>query len=54
MSEETAEALQPVRRVAASVVLWRRYGDLGQELRPGTMAYRGGARVYVVPADAIR
>lgn len=38
----------PVWLVAANVVLWRRYGDLGQELRPGTKAYRGGARVYVV------
>ncbi|MFD4856903.1 hypothetical protein [Streptomyces atratus] len=28
-------------------MLWRRYGDLGQELRPGTKAYRGGAKVYV-------
>ncbi|MGW2085197.1 hypothetical protein [Streptomyces sp. NPDC001880] len=39
---------EPVRPVAANVVLWRRYGELGQELRPGTKAYRGGARVYVV------
>ncbi|MEU3217120.1 hypothetical protein [Streptomyces sp. NPDC006971] len=34
--------------VTATVVRWRRYGDLGQEFRPGTKAYRGGARVYVV------
>ncbi|MEU9462148.1 hypothetical protein ACFVZJ_07900 [Streptomyces sp. NPDC058322] len=39
---------EPVWLVAANVVLWRRYGDLGQELRPGTKAYRGGAKVYVV------
>lgn len=39
---------EPVWLVAANVVLWRRYGELGQELRPGTKAYRGGAKVYVV------
>ncbi|MFF3956253.1 hypothetical protein ACFYY1_23940 [Streptomyces sp. NPDC001890] len=41
-------APEPVWLVAANVVLWRRYGDLGQELRPGTKAYRGGAKVYVI------
>jgi hypothetical protein len=41
-------APEPVWLVTANVVLWRRYGDLGQELRPGTKAYRGGAKVYVV------
>ncbi|MFJ7196392.1 MULTISPECIES: hypothetical protein [unclassified Streptomyces] len=39
---------EPVWLVAANVVLWRRYGELGRELRPGTKAYRGGAKVYVV------
>ncbi|MFF2010066.1 hypothetical protein ACFVWY_13450 [Streptomyces sp. NPDC058195] len=39
---------EPFWLVAANVVLWRRYGPLGQELRPGTKAYRGGAKVYVV------
>ncbi|MET9661274.1 hypothetical protein [Streptomyces sp. NPDC006510] len=39
---------EPAWLIAANVVLWRRYGDLGQELRPGTKAYRGGAKVYVV------
>ncbi|WP_406253177.1 hypothetical protein OH786_27630 [Streptomyces atratus] len=39
---------EPVWLVAANVVLWRRYGEQGQELRPGTKAYRGGAKVYVV------
>ncbi|WP_327708400.1 hypothetical protein OG912_05280 [Streptomyces sp. NBC_00464] len=39
---------EPLWLVAANVVLWRRYGDLGQELRPGTKAFRGGAKVYVV------
>lgn len=34
--------------VVANVVRWRRYGDGGQELRPGTKAYKGGARVFVV------
>ncbi|GAA1332304.1 hypothetical protein GCM10009647_073010 [Streptomyces sanglieri] len=43
---------EPVWLVAANVVLWRRYGDLGQELRPGTKAYRGGAKVYVVGTHA--
>lgn len=42
------EAPGPVWLVAANVVLWRRYGELGQELRPGTKAFRGGARVYVI------
>lgn len=35
--------------VVANVVRWRRYGPGGQELRPGTKAYKGGARVFVVP-----
>ncbi|MFG3241177.1 hypothetical protein [Streptomyces sp. NPDC048157] len=39
---------EPVWLVATNVVLWRRYGELGQELRAGTKAYRGGATVYVV------
>ncbi|MFB8441842.1 hypothetical protein ACFC7A_22630 [Streptomyces niveus] len=39
---------QPRWTVVANVVRWRRYGDGGQELRPGTKAYRGGARVFVV------
>ncbi|MFJ8077299.1 hypothetical protein ACIQ7Q_26060 [Streptomyces sp. NPDC096176] len=43
MSEEP----EPRWAVAANVVLWRRYGDLGQELRPGTKAYKGGAKVFV-------
>ncbi|WP_329206511.1 hypothetical protein OG257_09660 [Streptomyces sp. NBC_00683] len=34
--------------VAANVVRWRRYGDGGQELRPGTKSYRGGSKVHVV------
>ncbi|MFF3031981.1 hypothetical protein ACFVS7_13390 [Streptomyces rubiginosohelvolus] len=39
---------EPLWLVAANVVRWRRYGDGGQELRPGTKSYRGGAKVYVV------
>ncbi|MFJ6509938.1 hypothetical protein ACIQMO_22475 [Streptomyces sp. NPDC091406] len=39
---------EPMWLVAANVVRWRRYGDGGQELRPGTTSYRGGAKVYVV------
>ncbi|MFI6079418.1 hypothetical protein ACIBBB_00155 [Streptomyces sp. NPDC051217] len=38
----------PQWMVVANVVRWRRYGDGGQELRPGTKAYKGGARVFVV------
>lgn len=45
-----SEELEPLWAVAANVVLWRRYGDLGQELRPGTKAYRGGAKVFVASA----
>lgn len=45
-------APEPIWLVAANVVLWRRYGDLGQELRPGTKAYRGGAKVYVIDTCA--
>ncbi|MEV6395057.1 hypothetical protein AB0M39_09815 [Streptomyces sp. NPDC051907] len=44
--------LEPMWLVAANVVLWRRYGELGQELRPGTKAYRGGTKVYVVSTHA--
>ncbi|MEV0094557.1 hypothetical protein [Streptomyces sp. NPDC050738] len=39
---------EPVWLVAANVVLHRRYGEGGQELRPGTKSYRGGAKVYVI------
>ncbi|MER5279014.1 hypothetical protein ABT025_25160 [Streptomyces sp. NPDC002809] len=42
------EPPEPVWMVAANVVRWRRYGDLGQEFRPGTKAFRGGAKVYVL------
>ncbi|MET9594245.1 hypothetical protein ABZY45_25445 [Streptomyces sp. NPDC006516] len=34
--------------IAANVVRWRRYGEGGQELRPGTKSYRGGSKVYVI------
>ncbi|MFB9393114.1 hypothetical protein ACFPM3_13890 [Streptomyces coeruleoprunus] len=44
----TPGAPEPLWLIAANVVRWRRYGDMGQELRPGTKAYRGGAKVYVV------
>ncbi|MEU4923870.1 hypothetical protein AB0G29_31525 [Streptomyces parvus] len=47
MTVETSGA-EPMWLVAANVVRWRRYGDGGQELRPGTTSYRGGAKVYVV------
>jgi len=42
-----SENPEPLWGVAANVVLWRRYGDLGQELRPGTKAFKGGSKVYV-------
>lgn len=46
----TAEpvAPEPMWLVAANVVRWRRFGPGGQELRPGTKSYRGGAKVYVM------
>ncbi|MFJ8751595.1 hypothetical protein ACIREO_20045 [Streptomyces sp. NPDC102441] len=34
--------------IAANVVRWRRYGEGGQELRPGTKSYRGGSKVFVI------
>ncbi|MEV0779767.1 hypothetical protein ACIBLA_09435 [Streptomyces sp. NPDC050433] len=43
------ETPEPQWMVVANVVRWRRYGDGGQELRPGTKAFKGGARVFVVP-----
>ncbi|MFT9669976.1 hypothetical protein ACMZ5F_15785 [Streptomyces rhizosphaericola] len=41
---------EPLWLIAANVVRRRRYGDGGQELRPGTKAYRGGTKVYVIGA----
>ncbi|MEU1123791.1 hypothetical protein ABZ371_09470 [Streptomyces sp. NPDC005899] len=38
--------------IAANVVRWRRYGEGGQELRPGTKSYRGGSKVYVIETHA--
>ncbi|MFJ4841582.1 hypothetical protein [Streptomyces sp. NPDC088746] len=38
--------------IAANVVRWRRYGEGGQELRPGTKSYRGGSKVYVIETYA--
>lgn len=38
---------QPLWFVAANVVAWRRCGVGGQELRPGTKFFKGGAKVYV-------
>ncbi|MFE7614579.1 hypothetical protein [Streptomyces sp. NPDC057496] len=52
MSGAVGGAPEPAWLVVANVVLWRRYGDGGQELRPGTKAYRGGAKVYVVDTYA--
>ncbi|MFG3001841.1 hypothetical protein [Streptomyces sp. NPDC048340] len=36
--------------IAANVVAWRRCGTGGQELRPGTKCFKGGAKVYVAGA----
>ncbi|MEV5603891.1 hypothetical protein AB0L33_20840 [Streptomyces sp. NPDC052299] len=47
-----AEAPEPRWLVAANVVRWRRYGELGQEFRSGTKAFRPGAKVYVVDTHA--
>lgn len=41
---------EPVWLVAANVVAWRRCGAGGQELRPGTKCFKGGAKVYVADA----
>lgn len=41
------EAPEP-RWLVVAIARWRRYGDGGQELRPGTKVYRGGARVFVI------
>jgi len=38
--------------IAANVVRWRRYGEGGQELRPGTKSYRGGSKVHVIQTYA--
>lgn len=43
-----AEAPEPRWLVAANVVRWRRYGELGQEFRSGTKAFRPGAKVHVI------
>ncbi|AGK80775.1 hypothetical protein ACIQ9K_20255 [Streptomyces microflavus] len=48
MTPPLAPPPEPLWLIAANVVRWRRYGDGGQELRPGTKAYRGGAKVYVI------
>ncbi|WSS58248.1 hypothetical protein OG543_24165 [Streptomyces sp. NBC_01178] len=48
MRAEEGPGPEPVWLVTANVVRWRRYGDGGQEFRPGTRAYRGGTKVYVV------
>jgi hypothetical protein len=39
---ESGEVRGPLRLIAANVVRWRRYGEGGQELRPGTKSFRGG------------
>ncbi|MEU8887501.1 hypothetical protein [Streptomyces sp. NPDC048442] len=47
VTEPTGES-PPVWLVVANVVRFRRYGEGGQELRPGTKALKGGAKVYLV------
>ncbi|MFE2142104.1 hypothetical protein ACFXA3_10195 [Streptomyces sp. NPDC059456] len=41
------EAPGPLWMLAANVVQWRRGGEGGQGLRPGTKTFAGGARVHV-------
>lgn len=48
MDEVGGSPTAAVWLVAANVVAWRRCGVGGQELRPGTKFFRGGAKVYVV------
>ncbi|MEU7386672.1 hypothetical protein [Streptomyces tanashiensis] len=50
MNESEVPRHEPVWLVAANVVAWRRCGVGGQELRPGTKCFKGGAKVYVVNA----
>ncbi|MFI0976507.1 hypothetical protein ACH4SP_05710 [Streptomyces sp. NPDC021093] len=45
---DPAEESPPVWLVVANVVRFRRYGEGGQELRPGTKAFKGGAKVHLV------
>ncbi|MFJ4777382.1 hypothetical protein [Streptomyces sp. NPDC088762] len=45
--EDPDEPLEPLWMLTANVVLWRRWGEGGQGLRPGTKTFRGGARVHV-------
>ncbi|MFD3530039.1 hypothetical protein [Streptomyces sp. NPDC058664] len=47
MNEPDDPQQEPLRLVAANVVAWRRCGAGGQELRPGTKHFKGGAKVYV-------
>ncbi|MEU0836617.1 hypothetical protein [Streptomyces sp. NPDC005969] len=47
MNESDDPQQEPVWLVAANVVAWRRCGVGGQELRPGTKCFKGGAKVYV-------
>ncbi|MFG2339402.1 hypothetical protein [Streptomyces yangpuensis] len=51
-NESDVQRHEPVRLLAANVVARRRCGAGGQELRPGTKCFRGGAKAYV--ADAYR
>ncbi|MFE2549687.1 hypothetical protein ACFXGI_14220 [Streptomyces sp. NPDC059355] len=45
--DEPEDPLEPLWMLAANVVRWRRLGEGGQVLRPGTKTFAGGARVYV-------
>lgn len=45
---ESGEVREPLWLIAANVVRFRRYGEGGQELRPGTKSFRGGSKVYVI------
>ncbi|MFJ1567159.1 hypothetical protein ACIOG8_23600 [Streptomyces erythrochromogenes] len=47
MDESDDRSPEPVWVVAANVVARRRCGVGGQDLRPGTKCFKGGAKVYV-------
>ncbi|MEV0411855.1 hypothetical protein AB0I68_13905 [Streptomyces sp. NPDC050448] len=46
-ADEPDEPDEPLWMLAANVVQWRRWGEGGQGLRPGTKTFKGGTKVYV-------
>ncbi|MBT2479379.1 hypothetical protein [Streptomyces sp. ISL-94] len=45
--DDPPEPPEPLWILAANVVRWRRWGEGGQGLRPGTKTFKGGAKVHV-------